>query len=162
MTPNYNHFLMWGPDCVQCGMNGSDPRMLRLKGAYPGVFAYKAVKKRMDNHEWHPVIPSPGFIPYIEPPPPGSEHYKNPNEPRTGEEGVRFFDQEDENEYYRLRKMYDEFKAQEMKNAETANYNVQFFTKHPDKKLPAPWKSPNQWSAELYGRVIEGQKPHGH
>ena len=61
MTPNYNHFLMWGRDCIGCGINATlrgDPRMGRLKSAYPGAFSHKLVKERMDNHEWHPVIAS--------------------------------------------------------------------------------------------------------
>ena len=100
--------------------------------------------------------------PYIEPPPPGSPYYADPNYPKTGQEGVRFFDEEDERYYYDILGKYKEVKAQELRNTQTVNYNTQFMQQHPDKKLRFPWKSPNQWSEKFYGREIEGQVGHKH
>lgn len=151
-TPYYNHFLMWGPDCPPCGVNVSDPRHLKIKRKYPNVFTYENIKKRLDNHMWSPVIPSPGVAPYVVPPPKGSAYYSNPNDPDTETEGVRFFDAEDEAEYYKYLELYNKFKEKEMKSADTIRYQEEFLKQYPHKKLPSRYKPPNEWSKAYYDR----------
>lgn len=151
-TPDYNHFLMWGPECWNCGINGPDPRFYMVKAKYPDAFSYTQIKRRLENHEWSPLISSPGVRPYIVPPPQGSSYYSNPNNPQTKIEGVRFFDAEDEKEYYRLEKLYYDFKAQEESSAKTYNDLYLNYYKHKQKK--SPYSAPNVWSKEIYSQNI--------
>jgi len=148
-TPQFNHFLMWGPDCPSCGINGTDPRYLRVKSKYPGAWTPEVMKKRRVNHIWSPIVPSPGFTPYVAAPPEGSPYYQDPNNP-TPEEGVRFFDQEDERLYREYMAKYLQFKKEF--GAEAEEYNQKFFAMLPHKKTKSRGKAPNEWSAAQYGR----------
>ncbi|MHA2426429.1 MAG: hypothetical protein ACXADB_00115 [Candidatus Hermodarchaeia archaeon] len=150
-TPAFNHFLMWGPECPSCGIQGSDPRFLRIKSTYPEAFSFEKMKHRRVNHIWSPVIPSPGFTPYVAAPPEGTPYYSNPNDPRPETEGVRFFDQADEKWYREYLAKFEQFK--EEFGGSAAEYNKMFFQMMPHKKTKSRYSAPNEWSANSYGRT---------
>ena len=84
------------------------------------------------------------------PPPQGSPYYRDPNNPNPKEEGVRFFDEEDERLYYEYLEKFQQFK--EEFGAEAEEYNQKFFAMRPDKRTQSLKTSPNEWSASSYGR----------
>lgn len=149
-TPQFNNFLMWGPECPDCGVGGADPRYLRVKSKYPQAFTLMKNKHRRVNHIWSPTVPSPGFKPYVAAPPEGSPYYADPNDPKPETEGVRFFDAEDEKMYREYMAKFLQFKEQF--GAEAEEYNKKFFAMLPHKKTKSRWKAPNEWSAGQYGR----------
>ncbi len=150
-TPIFNHFLMWGPSCPNCGTTISDPRYLKLKSKYPEAFTPEKNKHRRVNHIWSPTVPSPGIRPYVAPPPAGSPYYSNPRDPKPETEGVRFFDSEDEALYYEYLEKYNQFKEQF--GAEAEAYNKKFFEMRPHKQTVSRGKPPNEWSVAQYGRT---------
>ena len=163
MTPKYNHFLMWGPNvdgttvlCPQCGMGGTDPRLLMLKGKYPNAFTYEMIKLRMKHHMWHPVIPSPGMKPYVAPPP-CDVVYSDPNNPDTrpaskGGEGVRWFSSQDCDLWHKWYEKYIQFKKQELDKVETFDYIKKFLCgQYANKLTKSLVEAPNEWSASHYG-----------
>ena len=149
-TPYFNHFFTWGPECPGCGINGSDPRYLRLKNKYPMAFSADAKDYRRKNHIWSPAVPSPGFAPYVAAPPEGAPYYQDPNNPHPETEGVRFFDAQDEKMYRDYMESYLKFKGEFGAGAE--EYNKKFFAMLPHKKTKSRYKAPNEWSVGQYGR----------
>ena len=137
-TPYYNHFLMWGPECQMCGTNGPDPRYLRAKRQFSHLFTDEQIRERAVGKKHTFFIPSPGVAPYIPPPAPGSV-YQNINNPdlldkEVRSEGLKFLSAEDEKDYWKYLKLFNEFKEQEMQKVETAKYINDFFTRFPYKK----------------------------
>lgn len=158
-TPNYNLFLMWGPECWNCGINGPDPRFYAIKAEHPEAFNSANIKKRLQHHDWSPLIPSPGIRPYVVPPPKGSPYYANPNDPQPAE-GVRFFNSRDEADYYKYLAAYVEFKKQEGKDAEEYNnlYHQYFADQGRSKKKPSLYAPPNEWSKNIYHGQVHASK----
>jgi len=151
-TNIFNAFAMWSEKAPEMGMGGTDPRFLRIKSKYPQAWSYANIKKRLNNHSISPFIPSPGFAPYVAPPPPGTPpeqaHYKNPNNPDATK--ALFYDSEDEKLYRLYKKKYDQF-MQEYGQA-AAEYSKKWFALMPHKQTVSRRPAPNEWSATSYGR----------
>jgi hypothetical protein len=134
-TPKYNHFLLWGPEYPGEGINGPDPRLNLIKSKYPEVFSHEQLKARLQAGEHSPIISSPGVKPYTIPPQKGS-YYTDPHNPKTSTEGMRFFDEEDENLYYTYLEAFNKFKEQEGDSAK--QYNDLYLTYKKDWQSKTP------------------------
>lgn len=96
---HYNDFMKWGPPEGTMGLGTAyDPRLFRNMDKYPNIWSNRAIRYRMQKNIPSPHIPSPGTGPWMD----------LKNLPK----GKRFLDEEDKQEYFRLLKLYNQFKRE--------------------------------------------------